>query len=179
MINSNELSKLSIAFGIPKSSIQAIVEVESGGNGFDKKTGLIKIQFEPHWFKRLSNQIKGIWALNKVDVQSKEWIAYNDAYLKNPNKAMESTSWGSMQVMGFNWKRLGFKSVEAMVDFAEQSERNQIWLGLKYLQTDKIIYNAILKLDWKKVAKLYNGEDYWKLGYDKKLAKAELKYRTQ
>lgn len=177
MIFPKQLSKLSVDFGISKSSIQAIIEVESGGNGFDRTTGLIKIQFEPHWFKILSKQVQGFWLSNKVDVQSQEWKAYNDAYQKNPNKAMESTSWGSMQVMGFNWKRLGFKSVEAMVDFAVESEINQVWLGLKYLQTDKIIYNAIKKLDWKTVAKLYNGADYWKLGYDKKLAKAELKYR--
>lgn len=50
---------------------------------------------------------------------------------------MESTSIGRMQVMGLHWKRLGFKSVGDMWNFAKKSEANQLWLGLKFIQTDK------------------------------------------
>ena len=57
MINKQELSELSESFGIPIPSIQAIIEVESAGQGFDKATGKIKIQFEPSWFKKLSFEI--------------------------------------------------------------------------------------------------------------------------
>ena len=176
MISKQELKILSVSFGIPIPSIQAITEVEANGEGFDKITGKIKIQFEPSWFKRLSKLITGLWLSNKVDIQSKEWQAFNDAFAKNPDKAMESTSWGSMQVMGFHFKRLGFETVGEMVDFAKRSEYNQIWLGLKFLQTDKIIYNAILKKDWKIVAFRYNGENYRINNYDVRLARAEMKY---
>jgi len=176
MINKQELSELSESFGIPVPSIQAIIEVESAGEGFDKVTGKIKIQFEPSWFKRLSKLFGGLWSINKVDVQSKEWLAFNDAFSKNPDKAMESTSWGSMQVMGFHWKRLGFNSVGELVNFAKESERNQVWLGLKFLQTDKVIYQAILKKDWKTVAYRYNGANYKINNYDSKLDRAEMKY---
>jgi len=176
MINKQELLELSESFGIPVPSIQAIIEVESAGEGFDKATGKIKIQFEPSWFKKLSKLITGLWSINTVDVQSKEWQAFNDAFAKNPEKAMESTSWGSMQVMGFHWKRLGFSSVGSMVDFAKKSERNQVWLGLKFLQTDKFIYHAILVKDWKSVAFRYNGANYRVNNYDKKLERAEIKY---
>ena len=163
---------LSIEFNIPISSIKAIALVESAGSGFDPVTGKIKIQFEPSWFKRFTNIIIN----NKVDIQKKEWEAFNLAYSKNPNKAMESTSWGLMQVMGFHWKRLGFNSVGEMVDFAKKSERNQVWLGLKFLQTDKFIYHAILVKDWKSVAFRYNGANYRVNNYDKKLERAEIKY---
>lgn len=176
MISKQELSELSKSFGIPVPSIQAIIEVESNGEGFDKTTGKIKIQFEPSWFKRLSKLVTGLWSSNKVGVQSKEWQAFNDAFAKNPDKAMASTSWGSMQVMGFHWKRLGFHSVGEMVDFAKKSERNQVWLGLKFLQTDKFIYHAILIKDWKSVAFRYNGANYSVNNYDKKLEYSEKKY---
>ena len=165
--------RLAHQFKVPIPSIKAIQLVESAGAGFDPVTGKIKIQFEPSWFKRLT----GLIVLNKVDIQKKEWEAFNLAFSKNPNKAMESTSWGSMQVMGFHWKRLGFASVGGMVDFAKESEENQLWLGLQFIRTDNRLYKALLDKDWKKVACYYNGAGYAINRYDKKLEQAEIKFR--
>jgi len=165
--------KLSVEFGIQIPSIKAFQLVESSGSGFDETTGKIKIQFEPSWFKKFTN----ILVNNKVDIQKKEWEAFNLAFSKNPNKAMESTSWGSMQVMGFHFKRLGFESVGQMVDFAKESETNQLWLGLKFIQTDSRLYKALLIKDWKNVAYYYNGSGYAINRYDKKLEQAEIKFR--
>ena len=177
MIAEKEYRQLSDSFGIPISSVKAIDSVESNGMGFDPKTGKLIIQFEPHYFKRISRLVSGVWASNKVDVQSKEWEAFNDAFKRNPAAAMESCSIGRMQVMGEHWRRLGFKSVGEMWDFAKKSEANQLWLGLKFIQTDTSLFLALLKKDWKEVARRYNGKNYWILGYDKKLATAEIKFR--
>ena len=171
MINYDSLSK---QFNIPVPSVKAFAYVESAGSGFDPATGKIKIQFEPSWFKRFTNIIIN----NNVDVQKKVWEAFNLAFSKSPNKAMESTSWGLMQVMGFHWKRLGFSSVGAMIDFAKVSETNQLWLGLKFIQTDSRLLKALLNKDWKSVAYYYNGAGYAINKYDKKLAQAEIKFRT-
>ena len=73
---------------------------------------IILIQFEPSWFrKKVAYAPSGAWSVNKVDVQSKEWVAFNDTFKINPNAAMESTSIGLPQIMGFHWKLLGYKSV--------------------------------------------------------------------
>ena len=173
MITKQEYQALADDFGLPVSSVKAIDQVESSGEGFDPATGKIKIQFEPSWFKKLAK----ILIPNGVENQTKEWIAFNKAFAKNKQKAMESTSIGRMQVMGLHWKRLGFKSVDAMWDFAKKSEANQLWLGLKFIQTDKRLFNAVLKKDWKTVAYLYNGPLYWKKKYDVKLATAEIQNR--
>lgn len=177
MITNKEYLKLSLQFGINISKVKAIDSVESNGEGFDLKTGKIKIQFEPSYFKRISRLISGIWSLNKVDIQSKEWEAFNDAFKKNPKAAMESTSIGRMQVMGEHWKRLGFKSVDEMWDFAKVSEANQLYLGLMFIATDKSLFNAVQIWDTKEVARRYNGKNYWIKGYDKKLETAEIKFR--
>ena len=100
MITDKEYKELAGSFGLPISSVKAIDEVESSGKGFDSKTGKIIIQFEPHYFKRISKLISGLWAKNKVDTQVKEWEAFNDAFKRNPTAAMESCSIGRMQVMG-------------------------------------------------------------------------------
>lgn len=172
-----EIESLSIEFGVPVSRIQAIKEVESGGKGFDETTGKIIIQFEPVWFKRKSPYTpSGKWSLNKVERQAKEWEAFNDAFAKNPNAAMEATSIGIMQVMGFHWELLGFKSVGEMWDYAKASEYNQMRLSLLFIKSNKKMFNALVNGVWKVVAYYYNGEDYWKLLYDVKLAKAEKKY---
>lgn len=176
-ISETQYNNLAKEFGISKSKVKAIDFVESNGEGFDPKTGKIKIQFEPHYFKRISRLISGLWASNKVDVQSKEWEAFNDAYKKNPTAAMESTSIGRMQVMGFYWKRLGFKSVGDMWDFAKDSEINQLWLGLKFIETDKRLWKAVKDWNTKLVAYYYNGKNYWIKGYDKKLTTAEIRFR--
>jgi hypothetical protein len=177
MITTKEYSVLAKEFGIAISKVQAIDSVESSGQGFNPKTGKIMIQFEPGYFKRISKLIKGLWSLNKVDIQVKEWEAFNDAFTKNPTAAMESTSIGRMQVMGENWKRLGFKSVGEMWDFAKKSEANQLWLGLKFIATDSKLFKAVQIWDTKEVAYRYNGKNYWVKGYDKKLTTAEIKFR--
>lgn len=177
MISAKEYKLLSKEFNILPSKVASIDSVESSSQGFDPKTGKLIIQFEPGYFKRISKLVTGLWSFNKVDVQSKEWEAFNDAFSKNKNAAMESTSIGRMQVMGENWKRLGFKSVGAMWDFAKESERNQLWLGLKFIQTDPKLFRAVQIWDTDEVALRYNGKNYWIKGYHKKLATAEIKFR--
>lgn len=176
-ITHQEIVSLAVAFKLPVSRVQAFREVESGKIGFDKATSKIIIQFEPVWFKRkVPYAPSGLWSVNKVEKQAAEWLAFNDAFRKNANGAMEATSWGSMQVMGFNYERLGFKTVGAMVDFAKESEYNQVWLGLEYIRTDPKLYQALLKGDFPTVARLYNGENYRINKYDEKLAAADKKY---
>lgn len=178
MITKNEYLALARSFGIGISKVKAIDSVESNGQGFDPKTGKLIIQFEPHYYKRISRLISGLWSFNKVDIQSKEWEAFNDAFRKNPKAAMESTSIGRMQVMGEYWARLGFKSVDEMWNFAKKSESNQLWLGLKFIETDRRLFQAVKIWDCKTIARLYNGKNFWIKKYDKKLESAEIKFRN-
>lgn len=176
-ITKSQIDQIAAEFSLPSAKVQAIKEVESGGKGFDAQTGKLIIQFEPSWFKKKAPYTpSGKWSLNGVERQAKEWEAFNDAFSKNANGAMESTSIGLMQVMGFHWELLGFKSVGEMWDYAKESEANQLRLGLKFIKSNKKMFKALIAGDWKTVAYYYNGEKYYILGYDKKLAVAEKKY---
>lgn len=165
--------KLSEEFGIEMSSIKAFVEVESSGEGFDPKTGKIKIQFEPGWFKKFTKLVIN----NGVESQEKERKAFNLAFSKNPDKAMQSTSWGCMQVLGLHFKALGFKSVDDFIDFMKVSEHNQVWAGLAFIRSNKNLFRALQIKDWDTVARIYNGPLYYIKGYHKKLANAEIRNR--
>jgi hypothetical protein len=176
--------KVSNTFGFDPAVMLSFIEVETGGKGFDTNTGKIMIQFEPSWFKKKAPYApSGVWSLNKVDVQSKEWIAFNDAFKLNPNAAMESTSIGLGQIMGFHYKRLGFKSVGEMWDFAKLSLEQQIWQIAKFIDTDRNLKNAIETKDWFTIAKIYNGSGFMEIArkygrepYDKSMKKAYSKY---
>ena len=95
--------------------------------------------------------------------KSAEWMAFNDAFRKESNAAMESTSIGLGQIMGFHYKRLGFDSVGDMWDDAKKGIENQLHQILQFIKTDIGLYYAIEHKDWDTVAKLYNGSGYKKL----------------
>jgi N-acetylmuramidase len=173
MITEEDYKKLSSEFNIPSINIKKVVKVESGGIGFSKETGKIIIQFEPSWFKRKSPYTpSGKWSLNKVEKQTAEWEAFNNAFSKNKNAAMESTSIGLMQVMGFHWKLTGFKSVGEMWDYAKESETNQLRLGLLFIVSNTKMYKALKIGDWETFAYYYNGAQWRKFNYAERLEKA-------
>lgn len=173
MITEEEYKKLALEFEISATNIKKVVKVESGGIGFSKETGKIIIQFEPSWFKRKAPYTpSGKWSLNKVEKQTAEWTAFNDAFSKNKNAAMESTSVGLMQVMGFHFKLLSFKSVGDMWDYAKISEANQLRLGLRFIKSNNKMYNALKTGDWNTFAYYYNGSQYKKFNYAERLEKA-------
>jgi len=158
--------------GYEYAALKAIIDVESGGKGF-ADDGKIIIQFEPSWFKRKAPYTpSGLWSLNKVEKQSAEWIAFNNAFTLNADAAMESTSIGLMQVMGFHWKLLGFKSVGEMWDYAKESEANQLEIAIRFIKQNKKLDQALKNKDWATVAYYYNGEKYKQFKYDTRLASA-------
>jgi hypothetical protein len=141
--------------------LEAFIRIESGGKGFDDKTGRILIQFEPFWYRKKAPYApSGAWSVNKVDVQSKEWIAFNNAYDLNPVAAMESTSIGLPQIMGFHWKRLGYGSVSDMWQSFTNSLIEQLCALIRFIETDKSLFKAFQEKDWHKMAYFYNGSGY-------------------
>lgn len=177
MISRSDIEKAAEMHKIPAALIKAVVDVESSGNGFSSTTGKIIIQFEPTWFKRKYSDWKKFssgytWASNKVENQTKEWLAFNSAFKISPNAAMQSTSIGLMQVMGFHYRLLGFKTVGDMWDYAKESEFNQLDLGIRFIKKNDKIFSALLSKDWQTFSYYYNGSAYKKYRYDTRLAVA-------
>lgn len=148
--------------------LQSVIAVESGGKGFDPKTGKIMIQFEPHIFSDRTGIERSklnhyVWDENKVEVQSAEWVAFNDAFKVDANKAMESTSIGLPQIMGFHWKALGYSSVGQMWDEFKKGELLQVVGLIRFLQADARLLKAIKTKDFHTIAYIYNGSKYKEL----------------
>jgi hypothetical protein len=166
------IAKLAKEFGYEIAAVKAVIEVESGGSGFDSKTGKILIQFEPHIFKRYTKRVID----NGVDVQSKEWEAFNEAWKIDKEATMLSTSFGLPQVMGFNHKAAGFKTVGEMVDAFKTGEEAQVRGMLNFIKSNRHLHKAIKGKDWKLFAYYYNGPKYQINSYHIKLANAYKKH---
>lgn len=180
-----DIKELSAEYGIEEAMIKSLISVESTGVGFSSKTGKMVIQFEPKYFLKFQPKApKTAWYSNKIDVQSKEWVAFEDAAKISRSHAIKSTSLGLMQVMGSHYKTLGFNTPEEMFDYANESEKNQIDIALRFIKTNKPLYKAVKELNFDKIAYYYNGSGYKALArrlkikpYDEKLEYYYKKYK--
>ncbi len=174
LLTNAQINELAVASGYEYRVLKSIIQVESGQHGFDPVTGKIIIQFEPAWFKRLYKDWATAtkyttWQSNKVGNQVAEWKAFNNAFAVDADAAMQSTSIGMMQLMGFHYAAIGFKAVGELWDFAKGSEYNQVLLAIKWIKTVRPLDLAIKNKDWQQIAYYYNGANYRAFRYDERL----------
>ena len=173
---------------IDEAKLLAVVAVESSGVPLWKVGAnmLPPIRFEGHYFyARLTG--------SKLEEAVKQGLANKSAgAVKNPrsyqarydlldrakkidvNAALESVSWGAGQVMGANWKSLGYTSVQDLVK-AAQTVDGQVDMIVRFLRVNNLI-DPLNKKQWEVVAKGYNGKNFRKGSYHTKLADAYAKY---
>ena len=168
-------------YSLDTAAVMAVVEVESSGVGFNPLTGKMIIRFEPSWFRRLSKQANATlaeaWNTTPFSNQNAQYIKYNNAFSIDPKAAMQSTSIGLMQVMGFHQAELGFDTVQAFWDFGKQSEDNQLELGLRFIKSIPALYAALKDKNWAAFAYHYNGPLYRENNYDTRLLNAYNKHK--
>lgn len=168
------------------AAIKAVSEVESGGDGFLEE-GVPKILFERHWMYRKLDEYSLSTALMLAEehlphIVNKtpggycgswgEHTRFNEAYGYNHEAAIESTSWGRFQIMGFHFDHLGYSSAEEFRIEMSKSENTQLKAFVKFIKADNRLWSAIRKKDWKKFAYAYNGPNYEINSYDKKMSDA-------
>jgi len=159
-------------------ALQAILQVESGGEGFEN--GRLKIRFEAHVFKdRLGNDalfeqhfeiaahepwkhpqymlLPGGVRSPIHMTQASEYAAFRRACMIDELAAFESISMGIGQTMGFNAGRLGYTSPQAMYYDYGRSLNAQIIGAVNFILTDDALRRAVNGGDWRTVALLYNG----------------------
>ncbi len=169
--------------------IKAVNEVESGGMGFVGSKP--KILFEGHVFwKQLeqagikpNDHLKGNetvlykkWTSQFYLGGLKEHRRLEQAKLINEAAALESASWGLFQIMGNNWKSLGYSSIKEFVTLMDQDEGAHLEAFGRFLKVNKLI-EPLQKLQWAKFARRYNGAGFKKNKYDEKLERAYQKFK--
>lgn len=175
--------------GVEVAVIKAIAAVESGGRSGFSKTGFPKIAFEGHVFRRYTkkkyDKSHPLLSYAYVEKAGPEWKKNNkddataEATLKSAvaldkESAYKSCSWGMFQIMGFNYKKCGYGSVDAFVTAMKAGESGQLKAFVGFCKNTKGMVTAMEKKNFVQCATLYNGEDYG--DYDKRMLRAYKKY---
>ncbi|MBL8160707.1 MAG: DUF3380 domain-containing protein [Anaerolineae bacterium] len=183
----NLMNKLADTLNVPVGSLVAVLVAESSGRTF-AADGRMIIRFENHLFWRFwgeknadvyrrhfkfdDSSPKNNWKNHQFRAnldaawenfhgnQSKEWEVLAFARALNDTAALSSISMGAPQAMGFNFKRLGYESVQHMFDAFARSSHAQL-LGLfdfvKGPTESSEAIKALQRGDFLTFANFYNG----------------------
>ncbi len=181
------------------AAIMAVDEVEAPRGGFNDDGSLTAL-FEPHifyaelkdagfkpalymaenaiilspvWNKTLyPGSQKGVYRqitqavklCNSLEIEHKFEFPYR------------SCSWGKFQVLGRNYKDLGFTSATALKLYLQESEANQLEVFCRFIEVNKLAVH-LRKLNWDGFALKYNGKGYKLNKYHIKLKNAYEKHK--
>lgn len=171
------------SLGVGEPEIWAVLNVETRGYGFlpDRRP---QILFERHVFSRLterrhdarhsdlSSQRPGGYAGGAA-----EYLRLKKAMTLDSDAALQSTSWGIGQVMGFNYQAAGYETVSAMVMDMIGDEDTQLIAMTNFIGNNQLA-RALAHHDWTAFARGYNGKDFHRNDYDTRLAAAHAKFRA-
>ena len=171
--------------GVDAPSLWALVTVETRGFGFlpDRRP---KILFERHIFHKRTG---GRFSAANPDISSAvsggyeggaaEYARLERAIELDRRAALESTSWGLPQIMGFNAVKLRYIGADEMATQFLDGEDVQLDGALRFIRANPALEAAFRDKVWKKVAFFYNGAAYAKNAYDAKLEHYCELYRLQ
>lgn len=170
------------------AALKAFAKVEAAGNGF-LVDGRPKILYERHWAYRLLDKagrdVKSMEALIPRIVNSSagdyladsgSWQKFEIMFMMDPDVAIQSCSWGTFQIMGFHFRRLGFLSPTEMMNAAYVSADAHLDMLVNFIKTDKELHKALTDQKWTDVAVIYNGSG--QKGYDARLKTAFEEYKA-
>lgn len=181
------MTKVADMLKVPVGSLVAVLVAESSGRTF-AADGRMIIRFENHlfwrywgeknpnvfnrYFKFDTSSVKNNWKGHQFranenatwenfhGTQSKEWEVLAFARALDDTAALFSISMGAPQVVGFNYKRLGYESVQHMFDAFARSAHAQILALFDFVKGTSSSSPAITALqngDYLAFANFYNG----------------------
>ena len=168
-------------YDLDPALILAVAEIESRGSGF-LASGEPVILFERHIFHRLT---QGRYSARYPGISNRTPGGYGasssqhgrlqEAVALDRDAALQSSSWGKFQVMGFNGKVCGYKNLQDFINAAYRSEKDHLDMFLGYCEGNNLLRH-LRAHNWAAFARGYNGPGYAKNRYDIKLAAAYSKW---
>lgn len=179
------LASLAARLKCETAVLQAVVEVESNSKAFARVKGRDEplIRWEGHYFDRrlkgekrdraraagLAHPTAG--KVKNPESQAARWEMVHRAAAIDRLAALESFSIGVGQVMTAHWRKLGFRSVDAMIERGRSGLAGQIELMALYIEKFGLA-DELQRKDFTAFARGYNGPNYAAGGYHTKMAAA-------
>ncbi|MFW6028100.1 MAG: N-acetylmuramidase family protein, partial [bacterium] len=180
-LTQGDIARAAKLLRVPEAVIWALRKVEANGKAFSD--GRPIIAWEAHVFYKQLPQSKRAravaarlahsrWGVIGYKLrQSSRYQQLHNAMAIDLEAALCSASWGAFQIMGFNFKRCGYGSVQAFVQAMTESEGEQLMACCQFIRADKAMHKALREGDWAGFARRYNGPAYAKHDYDGRLVK--------
>lgn len=161
-----DLRQLAAQYGLEAATFMAVSEVESGRFGSADANGRPIITFEPHLFSRHTQRRYDVShpaistptfnpALYPRD-QNGRWAQLRAAYALDPEAAVSATSWGRFQILGQNFRAVGYGSATEFVAEMSKSEMAQ-YRALVAFSISHNLLDDLQRRDFEGFARGYNG----------------------
>lgn len=164
------------------ASIQAIAAVEAPRGGY-LPDGQVTILFERHLFHRLTD---GRYSQSHPAISNPKPGGYTtnehnrlqQATKLDRNAALMSASWGKFQILGSNWNRCGYSSLQHFItNIITGGEVEHLRAFCGFIRWDPRLHKALKDKDWSAFARRYNGPAYRKHKYDERMKEAYMKFK--
>lgn len=173
--------------GVETAAVHAVASVEAGGRtGFDARNRP-KIRYENHYFRRLTNRRYDrthpnlSCAYNSRQYRlthgrnSDQYALLHEAFALAPAAAVESCSWGMFQVVGENYRDVGWTDLEQFTTDMFYSEAQHLRAFLGFCRHNNLVRH-LRTHNWTAFARAYNGPAYADNAYDVKMRTAYQQY---
>lgn len=179
MLTERDFQVAAAELGCSVAAIKAVAEVESSGAG-TLPSGEPKILFESHIFSRLTGHR---YDRSHPTISSRAWnralykggkaehARLAQAVALDRNAALQAASFGAFQILGVNWSRCGYASLQAFINDAYAGDAGQLRMFVGFVKGAGLA-DELQRLDWTGLARVYNGANFAINKYDVKLAAA-------
>jgi hypothetical protein len=200
LLSEKDLIDFADRYNLELAAVKAVNQIESSGKGF-LAFGKPRILFEGHvfWNELKKRNLQPNSFLNSLtqDVLYEKWTKKYYRGGEGEYERMEraagisasplakeaaycSASWGAFQIMGYNFKNLGYNSIDNWVSAMNEHEREHLaafgkFIAMKSISGKKLV-DWLKEKNWAKFAEGNNGSGYKKNKYDEKLKAAYNKY---
>lgn len=178
-MNDADYTRAAQLLGCETAAVRAVAALESAGDGF-LEDGRPKVLFEAHVFSRLTGHrfddkypeiSSRAWNPALYIGGAREHDRLARAAALDREAALQSASWGKFQLMGFNWKRCEFGSLQDFVAAMYRSDGEQLTAFCHFIKSMGLD-DELRRHDWPGFARGFNGPMYASNHYDTRLSKA-------
>jgi len=165
LIGPDDFERAARALDCEPEAVQAVADVEAPGGGFDPDGIAPKILFEAHVFSRLTARA---YELTHPDISSPrydqalyvggpaEHKRLQRATALNREAALSSASWGKFQIMGFNYQRAGYKTLQGFINAMYRSEDAHLDCFVSVIKSMGLA-DELREHRWEEFKLVYNG----------------------
>ena len=184
-ISNEAFQKAANELNVETAAIKAVSAVESRHSGF-LDSGEPKILFEAHWFSSLTD---GAYDNSHPKISSSQWDRslyeggqeeherLQKAVELDREAALKSASWGKFQILGINWDKCGYETLQDFINAMYESEEAHLEAFVGFIKNEGLA-EPLRESDWHEFAREYNGPGYRRNRYAKRMREKYEQYQA-